>query len=754
MPKGAPGARSRGPYASQACTVCRARKSKCDGVRPVCSPCVSFGRETECSWGKETAVRRPKTEAHFEALQKLNDALHAHIEDLEAKLAKCVCQDKSSSLQFRPPPPQLDEEESDADVVESSEEDITKELAIPAQRLKLDDELGGGLALQGSTTPLRFEHRTKASMSPQAMASMEDDAVSYVLLVDGVDEADAHPSLDWSRHLPQDVKISRRDHDIILDLSFKFWTGWGLRAAPSLLLTDMYRALSSPPSDSPPKTPSYSPMYHNAMLSVCAVFSTNPHIRDQQTRLRFADQAKQYLEDECKSPQISLIHALSFLGTFYADLGQRIVADLYVGMSSRVSMTLGLEVDSTPWMESGLITREEMLARHWTHCALCFRDVDWALFIGRQFCGPPMDMTRAPFVDEEADSVPWFYAPAKIPPQPNLITATFRETFALSFIGRMIIDIVYVPWLCAYLYLFADLLNLHDWKNTLPAALEMTPANRAKSTPYRLMLHCEYWSYFIFLHRPFFSRKSQSLSKNDREVDHVKLCKRAAENILDICATWSKVYGLKHAPPALFQPMFSAGTIHMLLALQATSSARIAHVALQTALGKTEECIGYLHEMGETWMSAGRIGDILQSILREKLNPIIERRLAQKAGNPPTMVVDVIPPGNDPTTTTTGMFAPPPSFSEQQHHIPTTQLPQPQAQTWHPGGLYGEGAGWSADYSLQYSGPLPPAGMNEAGYSQQQQLSTDLDIAAFLPNFDFGAPQYWIRQEPLAFKTS
>ncbi|KAJ7056925.1 hypothetical protein C8F01DRAFT_1372251 [Mycena amicta] len=95
-------------------------------------------------------------------------------------------------------------------------------------------------------------------------------------------------------------------------------------------------------------------------------------------------------------------------------------------------------------------------------------------------------------------------------------------------------------------------------------------------------------------------RPATAAPQGSTEIDS-RLCKRAAENILDICATWSKLYGPKHAPPALFQVMFSAGTtdIHMLLALQATSSARIAHVALQTALSKAEECIGYLHEMGE-----------------------------------------------------------------------------------------------------------------------------------------------------------
>lgn len=107
--------------------------------------------------------------------------------------------------------------------------------------------------------------------------------------------------------------------------------GWGLRAFPSLFLKDMYRALRVPRSQQPPKTLSYSPVLHNAMLAICAIFSSDPHIRARKTRECFADAARACLKAECRKPQISLVHALAFLGTFYADAGERILADLYVG---------------------------------------------------------------------------------------------------------------------------------------------------------------------------------------------------------------------------------------------------------------------------------------------------------------------------------------------------------------------------------------------------------------------------------------
>ncbi|KAJ6613618.1 hypothetical protein B0H10DRAFT_2048013 [Mycena sp. CBHHK59/15] len=50
MPKGtASNVRGRGSYAVQACTVCRRKKTKCDGVKPVCGSCGDSGRNDEVS---------------------------------------------------------------------------------------------------------------------------------------------------------------------------------------------------------------------------------------------------------------------------------------------------------------------------------------------------------------------------------------------------------------------------------------------------------------------------------------------------------------------------------------------------------------------------------------------------------------------------------------------------------------------------------------------------------------------------------
>ncbi|EDR10666.1 uncharacterized protein LACBIDRAFT_317399 [Laccaria bicolor S238N-H82] len=53
-----------------------------------------------------------------------------------------------------------------------------------------------------------------------------------------------------------------------------------------------------PRSHTPPKTPHYSPMLHNALIALETAFLDDPNIRDLKSRRCFADAAKCYLEVE------------------------------------------------------------------------------------------------------------------------------------------------------------------------------------------------------------------------------------------------------------------------------------------------------------------------------------------------------------------------------------------------------------------------------------------------------------------------
>ncbi|KAK7042501.1 Zn(2)-C6 fungal-type domain-containing protein [Favolaschia claudopus] len=638
MTKGSMTARTRGPYATQACIVCRAKKSKCDGVQPECGPCVASGRSDECAWGRDKKSRVSRVESYAN-LRKRADSLHARVLLLQSLLEKCTCQDVSYHLQTRAPSEQssamgegYDSEDSDTESEEfNSDQEITQELTVPAQRLKLDDR-SGGLLHQGITAPNIVSFGNRLLNEVPQNAEIHNSNATYELQLDVADIF--NPEIDWSRYLPPEVPMFRRQHDKILDLSFKFFTPFMCRVVPSLFLRDMYRALRVPRSEEPPRTPHYSPMLHNALLALCAVFSDEPHLRDPRTRQHFVLAAQARMFEEIKRPNLSIVLALEFIGSFYAaDKDDQIQAELFFGMSIRMSMTLGLGLDSTPWVKAGLITHDEMVGRNCAHWNIFSLDVCWALLFGREFGGPPHRDTPMPFVDEELDQEPWYHAPANIPPQPNYYTLTFNKTSALFMIARQITDIVNGLRPsgrsdCAQTekQVAKIDLELSNWRNQLPLQLDITSANQSQSTPQRLMLHLAYWWCCIILHRPFFCRPKSSPGAF---IDHVKLCVKAAEKILDLVQTWSSLYNLRHSSLTLQQVIFSAGTIFLLRALQASAGPSISHDVLDRALAQTEMCIEYMHEMGQTWESAIRTANLLHWILNDKLRPVVSRRLAQ-----------------------------------------------------------------------------------------------------------------------------
>ncbi|KAJ7792640.1 hypothetical protein B0H14DRAFT_2930022 [Mycena olivaceomarginata] len=239
------------------------------------------------------------------------------------------------------------------------------------------------------------------------------------------------------------------------------------------------------------------------------------------------------------------------------------------------------------------------------------------------------------------------------------------------------------------------------------------------------MLHLAYWWCSITLHRPFFSRRTQATRHSESEIDHVKLCTRAAENILELVESWSSVYGLRLASVTMLQVIFSAGTIFLLRALQATASPRTAHTVLRTALAHAETCVRYLHEMGRTWASATRTGDILHTMLNDRLKPLIERRLGEQ----------IPAPDAGPTLSEW-----PAGLGAAGQHVLPVQHPYDNPNL-------DPAVGWSqsGDLSLQMQNGKAIFGIESSSAELIGETFPPLDTNKFLlPNLGyFGAPEFW-----------
>lgn len=119
----------------------------------------------------------------------------------------------------------------------------------------------------------------------------------------------------------------------LLDRLFMFFTSWCMRAIPDYFLRDMYTYLHSYSPAPLPKLAHYSPLLHNCMLAVASAFSSDPVIRRPETRARFAEKAKAYIEVECSRPNISTVQALGLFASYCSGQGQQTLGFMYFGRS-------------------------------------------------------------------------------------------------------------------------------------------------------------------------------------------------------------------------------------------------------------------------------------------------------------------------------------------------------------------------------------------------------------------------------------
>jgi len=147
-------------------------------------------------------------------------------------------------------------------------------------------------------------------------------------------------------------------------------------------------------------------------------------------------------------------------------------------------------------------------------------------------------------------------------------------------------------------------------------------------------------------------------------VDHVKLCNKAAEHIMELLATWRSMYALRYVPIMWIQIVYSAGTIFLLSAAQASSGPRVATQSLSHSLLQAELCIQYLSEAGKSWQTARHVQEILQKLLAQlrthmearSLEPIKRRNSKKRKSisnahpSPPREGSSAIPISRSPTS--------------------------------------------------------------------------------------------------------
>ncbi|KAH9969716.1 hypothetical protein BC827DRAFT_1262920 [Russula dissimulans] len=540
----------------------------------------------------------------------------------------------------------------------------------------------------------------------------------------------ANPILDsqieWNRHLPQDVPLTRKEHDELLRLLFLYFTSWALRIIPKLFLRDMHRCLTMPVSSPPLKTAHYSPMLHNALLAVATAFSDNPAIKDPAARQRFADKAKSCLESECELPKLSAMTALSILANYHSSTNHPTLGYIYFGISARISQALGLGIDCSPWVEAGLITHAGMLDRNWALWTTFCQDTTWSLYVGREFCTTSSADSRAtpvPFVSPALDPFLGCW-PLEENSRPNLISGTFDATCSLMRIARDVADVVSdfsrlgVHQEVDEFRIAQIDLKLSTWKNDLVPEIDISKTNPCAPQPHQLMLHMTYYWLIILLHRPSYRRR-RSFEDTDDYTDHVKPCNRAAAEIMELAGIWRNHFSLRYVPITMIQVVSAAATIFVVAAVQAVSGPRIAHGALKSAEEDAGRAIQYLREVGESFASATNVADILQNLMHEQ---VLTRKARRSPGASPGGTIDTSPtsswqfPNSPPTANLPGdsNAIAAPWWMELMGTPLNSFYANPQFSTGHAGAQYSSLAG-ALETPLNYHQPFGD-GLGESLY--------------------------------------
>lgn len=83
-------------------------------------------------------------------------------------------------------------------------------------------------------------------------------------------------------------------------------------------------------------------------------------------------------------------------------------------------------------------------------------------------------------------------------------------------------------------------------------------------------------------------------------------------------ATWRSLYTLRYCPVTLAQTVFSAGTVYLLTATQASSGLRVAWKELNHASTQLDLILDYLQEVGASWQCSTNIASILRGQMQDQ----------------------------------------------------------------------------------------------------------------------------------------
>ncbi|GEM10769.1 cytoplasmic protein [Rhodotorula toruloides] len=573
-----------------------------------------------CTFSIETDGRKPASKSYVTALEE-------RVKVLEAILTQGGVSDDATTLQDT-----VDGVGDGTGLEEGAQADLGLD------RLKLDEETleftnyGPTSAFQHLPEPLASPNNDDSralSQSPGAPPSAQTNssfrrrastltAASPPLPSYRSATSPLNGPLDWQRNLPPAIaqKWDADLHEHLLVRFFRYFNGWCHWVEEAAFRHDLTVCLTLDPSHPTPpvRTSAYSPLLHNALLSLACSLSDDQRLRDRADAKELSGRAKSLVEDEGERPMLSTLQGLLLLGSYHSGNGLQGLGYLYSGIAFRMSHTLGLGIDASAYVSRGLLTEETRNARDRVMWCAYVQDKLWSSYVGRN----PSILRNIieialPVVDVDRDKELWSPLPiagdSLTKPLSGQLSSTFHWTCRLAVIEEKILVLVYA--LRVQLY-SAQVLNrvseLH-----LPVDLRIAPQTSKPPPPHVCMLNCMYQFCIILLHRPYYVRhNSPNVPINDSAI---KRCNSAATRIVALFELYQRSPGLRYAPISATQIAFAAATTHLLALVNADAAGQKKRA--MDAREATRSCGRILRGMGKAWPCAVQTADIFDGLIQK-----------------------------------------------------------------------------------------------------------------------------------------
>ncbi|KAM3498021.1 hypothetical protein MY10362_008646 [Beauveria mimosiformis] len=619
-------ANSRRRRAPAACSFCRRRKIKCNGQRPVCLNCATYGEE--CFFepvsepakeaGRARHVReksqsqRPRQKPAARNLAERQATAHVEEQDGEGSQARASIEAAESSQ---------GEAGDDAGSVEGA---AMGAQPSPDPRVsRIITSANGISSYHGRTSALFEDSIPERQPAGDVQPRMPDDWIERGLVA----EAARQNQMEQLNYRNGKLDFDGIPPDLGMHLLSLHWN----RQHHSFLVT--YRPAFM--RDMACSGPYFSKLLLNAIYFGAAKFSPRLEVRKDPGDVRtagwqFRQRVRTLLGEALDRSDMTTIQALLVMTNSLFALGdERSAAWLYSGLAFRMITDLGVHVDLS---NSRRFTDEDLEIRRRVFWGAFVVDKIQSLYQGRPVSLKESDaLVPIRFLDVFEELEPWTpfaYSESRsdFEVTPAYSTSTFASLCRLSLVMSDILSTIYTERSSdqSPSKLAGERIRLHeklrDWEESLPSHLEIDATKlcqRQFPPPHVFSLHAMHHVLVILLHRPFVADGHLYSTSRQISVDSFMKCASAASAIVQLLRAYHAAFSIRRAPYLISYATYVAATIHARIAAR-RSRGSTAHAKLAT-------CLAVFRENQET-NSAVRKANVIVESLMKRLGVVVAQR--------------------------------------------------------------------------------------------------------------------------------